>query len=43
MNYYLRIRPAKRETAGFKAPEDVNRICESMGMRPIEFPKFPNH
>lgn len=42
MNYYLRIRPAKRETAGFKAPEDVNKICESMGMRPIEFPKFPN-
>ena len=42
MNYYLRIRPAKRETAGFKAPEDVNKICESMGMKPIEFPKFPN-
>lgn len=42
MNYYIRIRPAKRETAGFKAPEDVNKICESMGMKPIEFPKFPN-
>lgn len=41
MNYYIRIRPAKRETAGYKAPEDVNKICESMGMEPIEFPKFP--
>ena len=43
MNYYIQIKAKKRETAGFKAPEDVNRICESMGMRPIEFPKFPNH
>ena len=42
MNYYIRIKPAKRETAGFKAPEDVNKICESMGMKPINFPKFPN-
>ena len=42
MNYYIRIRPAKRETAGFKAPEDVNKICQDMGMKPIEFPKFPN-
>lgn len=41
MNYYLRIKARKRETAGFKAPEDVNRICESMGMKPIDFPKFP--
>lgn len=43
MNHYIRIKPAKRETAGFKAPEDVNQICQSMGMRPIDFPKFPNH
>ena len=42
MEYYIRIKPAKRETAGFKAPEDVNRICDEMGMRPIDFPKFPN-
>lgn len=42
MNFYIRIKPRKRETAGFKAPEDVNRICEGMGMRPIDFPKFPN-
>ncbi|MBQ7416128.1 MAG: hypothetical protein IJW14_03705 [Oscillospiraceae bacterium] len=42
MNYYIRIKPAKRETAGFKAPEDVNKICDSMGMKPIDFPKFPN-
>ena len=42
MNYYLRIKEKKRETAGFKAPEDVNEICESMGMRPINFPKFPS-
>lgn len=42
MNFYLRIKAKKRETAGFKAPEDVNEICESMGMRPINFPKFPS-
>ena len=42
MEHYIRIKPRKRETAGFKAPEDVNRICESMGMKPIDFPKFPN-
>ena len=42
MNYYIRIKPQKRETAGFKAPEDVNRICQSMGMKPIDFPKFPS-
>lgn len=42
MNYYIRIKARKRETAGFKAPEDVNRICESMGMKPIEFPRFPS-
>ena len=42
LNHYIRIKPRKRETAGFKAPEDVNRICESMGMHPIDFPKFPN-
>lgn len=42
MEHYIRIKPRKRETAGFKAPEDVNRICESMGMQPIDFPKFPN-
>ena len=42
MNYYIRIKAKKRETAGFKAPEDVNRICEAMGMKPIDFPKFPN-
>jgi glycosyltransferase involved in cell wall biosynthesis len=41
MNYYIRIKAKKRETAGFKAPEDVNKICESMGMKPLEFPKFP--
>lgn len=43
MNHYIRIKPAKRETAGFKAPEDVNKICHGMGMHPIDFPKFPNH
>lgn len=43
MEYYIRIKPAKRETAGFKAPDDVNSICQSMGMKPIEFPRFPNH
>ena len=42
MDYYIRIKAKKRETAGFKAPEDVNRICESMGMEPISFPKFPS-
>lgn len=42
MEHYIRIKPRKRETAGFKAPEDVNRICQSMGMHPIDFPKFPN-
>lgn len=42
MEHYIRIKPRKRETAGFKAPEDVNRICHSMGMHPIDFPKFPN-
>ena len=42
MEHYIRIKPRKRETAGFKAPEDVNRICEAMGMHPIDFPKFPN-
>lgn len=42
MEHYIRIKPRKRETAGFKAPEDVNRICEAMGMAPIDFPKFPN-
>lgn len=41
MNYYLKIQAKKRETAGFKAPEDVNRACDSMGMKPIAFPKFP--
>lgn len=43
MRYYIRIKPAKRETAGFKAPDDVNKICQQMGMRPIDFPRFPNH
>lgn len=42
MEHYIRIKPRKRETAGFKAPEDVNRICQAMGMHPIDFPKFPN-
>lgn len=42
MEHYIRIRARKRETAGFKAPEDVSRICQAMGMRPIDFPKFPN-
>lgn len=42
MNYYIRIKAKKRETAGFKAPEDINRICQAMGMSPIEFPRFPN-
>lgn len=42
MEHYIRIKPRKRETAGFKAPEDVNRICQAMGMQPIDFPKFPN-
>lgn len=42
MNYYIRIKPKKRETAGFKAPEDVNKICAQMGMQPIDFPRFPN-
>ena len=42
MNYYIRIKPRKRETAGFKAPEDVNRICQKMGMTPVDFPRFPN-
>ena len=41
MNFYLRIKAKKRETAGFKAPEDINRICDGMGMKPIDFPKFP--
>lgn len=42
MTYYIRIKPRKRETAGFKAPEDVNRICEKMGMKNVDFPRFPN-
>ena len=42
MTYYIRIKPRKRETAGFKAPEDVNRICERMGMKNVDFPRFPN-
>lgn len=42
MNYFLKIQGKKRETAGFKAPDDVNKICKSMGMRPIRFPKFPS-
>ena len=37
MNYYLRIRPAKRETAGFKAPEDVNKICNQEKKFPAEW------
>lgn len=41
MNHYIRMKAKKRETAGFKAPEDVNRICENMGMKPVDFPKFP--
>ncbi len=43
MDYYIRIKPAKRETAGFKAPDDVNRICQRLGMKNIDFPRFPNH
>lgn len=43
MLYYIQIKQRKRETAGFKAPEDVNRICEKMGMRPVLFPPFPSH
>jgi glycosyltransferase involved in cell wall biosynthesis len=41
MNFYIQIKAKKRETAGFKAPEDVNSICQSMGMQPLAFPKFP--
>ena len=43
MLYYIKIKQKKRETAGFKAPDDINRICEQMGMRPVLFPRFPSH
>lgn len=43
MLYYIKISHRKRETAGFKAPDDVNQICDQMGMRPVEFPCFPIH
>lgn len=43
MLYYIKIKQKKRETAGFKAPDDVNNICQQMGMRPVLFPRFPSH
>jgi hypothetical protein len=42
MLYYIKIKQNKRETAGFKAPDDVNHLCEQMGMRPVLFPRFPS-
>ncbi len=43
MQYYIdRIRK-KENTAGDKAPADIARICESMGMKRFEMPIFPEN
>lgn len=43
MNYYVAINRKKRNTAGSKAPDDINELCRRNGMTRLEMPEFPAH
>ncbi|MBR4163498.1 MAG: sugar transferase [Solobacterium sp.] len=42
MQYYIDLKRKKRNTAGAKAPADINAICASMGMESFFMPKIPD-
>lgn len=39
--YYLEYETGKRNTAGFKAPDDVYKICRQAGFHKVFMPEFP--
>ncbi len=41
MNYYVAVNRKKRNTAGSKAPDDINELCRRNGMTRLEMPEFP--
>lgn len=40
--YYIAIENKKRNTAGAKAPDDINEICRRRGMEAFFMPAFPH-
>lgn len=41
MNYYITRQIANVPNAGFKAPNDINLICETMGWKKVSFVTYP--
>jgi len=41
MEYYIDIERKKRNTAGAKAPSDINELCKRWGMTRFRMPMFP--
>lgn len=41
MEYYINLKRNKTNTAGAKAPDDINEICRQLGMKSFEVPAFP--
>ena len=39
--YYMKYETFKRNTAAFKAPDDIYQICEKKGYKKISMPEFP--
>lgn len=39
--YYLKFETFKRNTAAYKAPDDVYRICEQLNYHKISMPEYP--
>lgn len=42
MKYYVAVDRKKRNTAGSKAPDDINELCRRNGMIRLEMPEFPS-
>ena len=40
-SYIVDYKITKHNTAGYKAPEDVKRICEKLGFKKYSFPSYP--
>ncbi|NMG97964.1 glycosyltransferase, partial [Streptococcus pneumoniae] len=41
MYYFIKVEKDLKNTAGIKAPDDIEKISEELGMKEIRFPKFP--
>lgn len=41
MYYFIKVEKDLKNTAGIKAPDDIERISKELGMQELLFPKFP--